>query len=516
VSPASADDSTEAGVSSGAHEQHLAVSTVAQQATQVVGVITMLLAVTVLARHLSLAEFGTYGLLLSLSAYVLYIQQSVEAAAVKTIAEAQDQSARDQAFSTALGIYVVAGLGAALLITAVGAAVVNLVDIPPRLHDQAQNSVLALAVMTGIGLPFRIFQDVLRGTQRFVASALAEMLAYLVVGTGLVVGGLIGAQLWILVLIGAALPFATGIFACAIAVTSGMSHHYRRSAIDIAGARQFLGLSTYLFLMGVADLLAYSLDRVILGAFRSAAAVGLYEGPIRAHNFIRQIHGTLAVPVLPAATRYLVEHDVQRTRDLLLRGTRYTLAAVIPFTIVLMVLARPILIEWLGPKFSVAATALTLLAAYWLFNANTGVAGTMLFAAGRVRPLTVYALAVAIVNVLLSLALTPSLGLNGVVLGTTISNIAAVPFLIAMTLRTFPVTLEELAREAWLPAYVTGALVAAALLVVRVSFPLDSLLQLAGLGLVAVLGYWAIYYAVWLRPNERLLMRNVAAALVRR
>jgi hypothetical protein len=102
------------------------------------------------------------------------------------------------------------------------------------------------------------------------------------------------------------------------------------------------------------------------------------------------------------------------------------------------------------------------------------------------------------------------------VLGTTISNIAAVPFLIAMTLRTFPVTLEELAREAWLPAYVTGALVAAALLVVRVSFPLDSLLQLAGLGLVAVLGYWAIYYAVWLRPNERLLMRNVAAALVRR
>src|SRR5262249_7070855 len=152
--------------------------------------------------------------------------------------------------------------------------------------------------------------------------------------------------------------------------------------------------------------------------------------------------------------------DAARTHDLLLRGTRYTLAAVVPFTIVLMVLAKPILEVWLGAKFAVAATAMTLLVAYWLINANTGVAGNMLLAAGRARRLSLYAGAVAAVNLALSLALTPSFGLNGVVLGTTLAYVLGFPFFLAMTLSTFDVSLTEFAREAWVPAYLTGAAVA--------------------------------------------------------
>ena len=518
MSPATADETPRIRASSGEQEKHLAISTLAQQGSQVVGVATMLVAVTVIARNLSLSEFGTYGLLLSLSAYVLFIQGSVEAAAIKTIAEAEatDQRARDRAFSTALTVYVVAALGAGVLITAIGTLVVGLVDIPLRLHHQAQISVLALAAMTCVGLPLRVFQDVLHGSQRFIASALAEAIAYLIVGVALIGAALAEAPLWILVLVGASIPFATGACAGAIVALGAMPYRYRRSGLDVTSTRRFLNLSTYLFLMGVSDLIAYSLDRTILGAFRSTAAVGLYEGPIRAHNLIRQLHGTLSVTVLPASSRYLAERDALRTRDLLLRGTRYTLAAVVPLTIVIMVLAKPILVEWIGPKFGVAATAMTLLAAYWLFNANTGVAGTMLVAAGRARPLTVYALAVALLNVALSLALTPSLGLNGVVLGTTISNIVGFPFFMAMTLSTFPVKLGEFAREAWLPAYVTGAVVGAGLLAVRASVHLDSLPVVAGAGLLAVLGYWAIFYFAWLRPNERALAKNVALAVLGR
>ena len=436
-------------ISSGEEERRLAISTLAQQASQLVGVVAMLLAVTVIARNLSLSEFGTYGLLLSLSAYVAFVQGSVEAAAVKTIAEASDQHARERAFSTALSVYAIAALGAALLIAAVGTLVIDLVDIPPRLNHQAQISVLALSAMTFVGMPFRVFQDVLRGSQRFVASALAEAIAYVIVGGGARGSGFSRSSALGIVLIGTSIPFATGACAGAIVALSAMPYRYRRTGLDLAATRRFLSLSTYLFLMGVSDLIAYSLDRTILGAFRSTAAVGLYEGPIRAHNLIRQLHGTLAVTVLPASSRYLAERDSLRTRDLLLRGTRYTLAAVVPLTVVVMVLAKPILVEWIGPKFGVAATAMTLLAAYWLFNANTGVAGTMLLAAGRIRRLTAYALAVALLNVALSLALTPSLGLNGVILGTTISNIAGFPFFMAMTLSTFPVKLSEFAREAW-------------------------------------------------------------------
>src|SRR5262249_24783890 len=160
------------------------------------------------------------------------------------------------------------------------------------------------------------------------------------------------------------------------------------------------------------------LDRAVLAAFRSTSVVGLYEGPVRAHGLVQGVHGTLASTVLPASARYIAEEDAVRTRELLVRGTRYVVAVVVPLAIVFMVLARPILVVWLGPKFGTAATAMTILVGYWLFNANTGVAGSMFVAAGRLRALAIYAVAVAALNLILSIALTASFGLNGVVLGT--------------------------------------------------------------------------------------------------
>jgi O-antigen/teichoic acid export membrane protein len=113
---------------------------------------------------------------------------------------------------------------------------------------------------------------------------------------------------------------------------------------------------------------------------------------------------------------------------------------VIPPTIVLMILAKSILKVWIGPKFGAATTAMVVLTAYWLLNGGIGVPGRMLVAAGRARTLALYAGGVALANLGLSLGLTPSLGLNGVVLGTTIAYALGFPFFIWLILSTFPVT----------------------------------------------------------------------------
>jgi len=501
---------------SGEHEHQLAVGTVVQQASQVVAVLAMLAVVTVLARRLTLTEFGTYALLVSLTAYVQFVQGSVETAAVKAIAEATDQDARDRAFSTAISMYVVAGVAVAVVIATLGTALLPIFGIPARLEHQAHLSVLALSMITLAGWPLKVFQDVLRGAQQFTSAAVAEIVAYSTVAVVLITLTFADAPLWLLVAIGASVPLAIGATSAGLVRARRLPYRFHRHSVGRESVRGFLHLTTYLFFIGVSDLVIYSLDRAILASFRSATTVGLYEGPIRAHNLVRQLHGTLAGVVVPASARYLAERDVMRTRDLLVRGTRYTVAAVVPLTIVLMVLARPILTTWLGPEFGVAATGLTVLVAYWLLNANTGVAGSMLVAAGRVRQLAVYAALVAVLNLALSLALTPSLGLNGVVLGTTLSYVVLFPFFLRLVLATFEVPLRELAREAWVPGYVTGAVLAVALLAIRATVPLDSFAVVAALSLGALLGYWGLYYLVWLRPAERTLVKNVARTLVGR
>src|SRR5204862_3171414 len=109
--------------------------------------------------------------------------------------------------------------------------------------------------------------------------------------------------------------------------------------------------------------------------------------------------------VLPAAVRYRVENDVVRLHDLFVRGTRYLLAIVVPVAIVPIVLARPLLVAWMGIEFAPAAPAMVILVGYWLVLANTSVGVNLLIAVGQIRTFALYVAAIAVANAALSLAL---------------------------------------------------------------------------------------------------------------
>ena len=496
-------------------ERHIAQSTLAQQGAQIVGVASMLVVITILGRTLTLSEFGVYGLLLSIVAYVLIIQLSVEGATVRALAAHTTTADRSRIFSTAIALYAVFGALSGLAIVGGGLGAVALLNVPATLYEEAQRAILALALVTALGWPFKAFQDALRGTQRFFSASAAEIAAhisYVAVTAALVIAD---APLWALITIGGSLPVLIGLGSAMVIAVQRLPFRFRRRDADRAIARDLLGFSAYLFATALADLVLYSLDRVILAAFRPATTVGLFEGAVRPHNLVRQLHGTLVLTVMPVASGYIGEDDQSRLRELLLRGTRYVLAAVVPVVVTLMVLSGPVLEVWLGSDFRPAGLAMAILLSYWLVGANTGVGGAMLVAAGRVRQLTIYAWAMAGLNLAISLALTPWLGLEGVALGTAIPYLVLLPVFLRLVVRTFPVSVAEMAREAWLPAYSLGILLAAGLVAVRLVTPLDSLGPLVLVAVGGLASYFAAYYAVWLRSPERALVRSLVRSLVR-
>ncbi|TMK39920.1 MAG: hypothetical protein E6G56_09775 [Actinobacteria bacterium] len=501
---------------SGEHERFLAAGAIAQQVSQVLGTLTMLAVVTVLGRTLSLPEFGTYGLLVSFTVYLLLVQGSVEGAAVRAIAMAGEQPERDRAFSSALVLYVGAGVLTGSVIAGGGWLVVGAIGLSHALQADAHRAVLVLGAVSLVGWPMKAFQDVLRGAHLFVEAAAAEVVGYLAFGAGTIVLVALDAPLWLLIGVGGTVPALIGLAAGAFVRLKRLPYGFRRRSVQASSLRELTGLSTYLFAGGASDLVIYALDRVILGALRSAASVGLYEGPVRAHNLIRQLQGTLVATVLPAASRYLAQGDARRFRDLLLRGTRYVLAATLPVSVILMVLAKPILKVWLGAKFGAAAVALTVLVGYWLVNVNMSVGSPMLIAAGHARWLARYAWLVAALNLALSLLLTWWLGLNGVVLGTTVAYLVLFPVYLAKLVSTLPASPRALARAAWIPTYSTAAALAAILVAVRLLVPLHTVAAVLAVGLGGLLVYWGSFYVVWLAPGERLLVRDTARAAARR
>ena len=142
----------------------------------------------------------------------------------------------------------------------------------------------------------------------------------------------------------------------------------------------------------------------------------------------------------------------------------------------------------------------------------------MLITAGRVRALTAFAIAVAAVNVSSSLALTPRLGLDGVVLGTTVSFVLGFPFFVlgaSCPRSTLPPRRAQLPQGVRLPRVpLTGVPVAIGLLAARLSLPLDTVVGVVSAALVALPGYWGIYYAVWLRTGERALVKAIALGIL--
>ncbi|MDQ4072606.1 MAG: oligosaccharide flippase family protein [Actinomycetota bacterium] len=492
----------------------IASGSLVQQLSQVTGLLAIFAIITVLARRLTLAELGVYGLLTSLAGYLLVIQNSSASAAVRNMAAAKDAAGRDRSFSTATLIYAAAGAVAGVLLAGVGLVLSAAVDLPGGLERQARLGSISLGLIAAVGWPITVYRDAMRASQLLVRVAVIEI-ASIAVYAGVVLGlAFAGADLAVLIAASGTLPLLAGLGAAIGARLTRLPYRFRRGAATREDARAFARLAGYVSASEAAGTVIYALDRVILGLFKGAATVGLYEGPVRAHNLVRALNAAVSVTVLPPAASYFSASDERRLGELLTRGVRYTLGLVVPLTVTGMVLAPPILEVWLGPEFRAAGPAMAILMSYWLVNGCTGVLQAIVIAGERARALARLAGAVALSNVAISLALTPWLGLEGVTIGTAVPYLVAFPFLMGVVLDLVPVAARALARESFLPAYSLGAALAVVLGLARLELPLDTAPAVLGIAAAGVLAYWAAFYLVWLRPEERRLVREVGAGLV--
>jgi O-antigen/teichoic acid export membrane protein len=138
-----AGDQTQGGLG-----RHVAMGTLVQQAGQAVGLVAMLVMATALGRTLTLSEFGVYGLVSTFSAYLFFALGSAETAAVRGIAEALDEPARDRAFTTALIVYLAFGALAGLLVAGGGNLLIPVFDLSSKLEHQARLGALAVGALT--------------------------------------------------------------------------------------------------------------------------------------------------------------------------------------------------------------------------------------------------------------------------------------------------------------------------------------------------------------------------------
>ena len=353
-----------------------------------------------------MAELGAYGLVASLAGYLLVLRNSVAASAVRAMAAATEPRERARVFSAAAALYAGVGLVTGLLVAGAAVAIAALI-LEGQLARDARIGGIGLGALTGVGIAVSVYLDALRAERLFVRAASNEIIAvlsYLALMLALILSG---ASLGAVIACSGALPLLSGLFSAVVVRRRALPYWLERGAVTRRRAMTIVPTAGYLLVIELSNLFMYGFQRVILGAFGSARTVGLYEGPVRAHNLIYSLGGALSVPVVPTASRYAATGDRERLRQLTLRGTRYTLALFVPLCVTLMALAEPILDVWLGDRYGGGATALTILVSYWLLYGGLVVTPGFLVGAGAARYAARIYILVAALNLVLALALTP-------------------------------------------------------------------------------------------------------------
>lgn len=489
--------------------RNMARGTAAQQGGTIAAIVVGLINTTALGRSLTLAEFGVYGFVVGLAAYLYFVAGTVETTAINEMSAATTREERDAAFTRSIIVYAGLGFVAALIIAVGGALLVSVLDVRPALIHQARLGAVAVGVLTMIGWVGKVFQDLLRATHRFTAAAVSDAIGAVLLCAAVLLTLLLNAPLWCTIAAGSAIPLYVGAVAIVVVVMSDVHWTFRRHDIHWGDLKRFLAFSSGLFGISAADVVISSLDRLIVGALRSASTLGLLEAASRMNLLIRGWTANFSVTLLPVLAALRAGNETAGQRDLLVLGTRYILPAVVGPTVTLMILSDRVLDVWLGPRYVAAAPAAAVFLSFWLIAPNLSVAQTMVLVERRLRQLAIYAWSVAAVNLTLSVLLTAWLGLIGVAIGTTVGYLAALPYFVSFAFRGRGVAVGDFARQVWLPAYGAGAVLAALLLVTRIALPLNHVWSVGLVCAASVLGYWLSIYAFVLTTEERVFFRGV-------
>jgi len=191
-----------------------------------------------------------------------------------------------------------------------------------------------------------------------------------------------------------------------------------------SGIRSMLWFGSTITLNSVIVYVAYNVDKVLLGRFWGAEALGVYGRAYQLVNLpTENLNSTVGLVAFPALSR--VQNDPVRLKNYFLKGYSLFLSLVMPITVGCLLFSEDIIRVFLGPKWHEAAAIFRLMAPTILVFALINPLAWLMLASGHAMRSLKIALMIAPV-VVLSYALGLKHGPHGVAAGFSIAMVALV------------------------------------------------------------------------------------------
>jgi O-antigen/teichoic acid export membrane protein len=374
-------------------------------------------------RHLGAEEYGLWMLAASVVAYFPILDLGYASAMDRFVAHyraLRNTRAINEIASTLFFVFAAIGVIAFVCVVLVAWNLGHLFNVSDTQARVGRTVLVLLGLQFMIGLSFSPFGAVVNGFQRTFLNALVGTTIGLAVAAVNVAVLLAGGGLVALV---AALTVTrmTGFIA------------YRRNAYRVfplllirptlfrlTRLREVTGFSVFMLVQNVANRLNYATDPMVIGVFMMTGPIAVWTVAQRLADMVLRLTNQLSDVLYPVVVDCDSAQRHDRLRDLLVQGTRFSLALSLPVAGALALLAEPLVLGWTGPRFAAAAVLVQLLALVVVARVGTATAGTVLRGAGGHRLLSLSNLAAAAVNLVLSIVLIRRYGLPGVAIATLI------------------------------------------------------------------------------------------------
>lgn len=282
-------------------------------------------------------------------------------------------------------------------------------------------------------------------------------------------------------------------------------------------SREIIGFGIRLQVVWAGDLVNQQTDKLIIALLVSPAAAGAYELANRVVLALRSL-GILTIGALiPTATAAIAREGNRVVRDFYRNYTGKSVAISLPIFGLGAVTAPYLLVAWLGQAPGDSPLVLVLLGVANAANLVTGVPMTLITSDGRPGVPAFATVVTAALNIVMTIALAPVLGLWGVLIGTVFALSAGAVLFLWQFHRAYGLPARDLGEALLPPLGLAVGLAApfAAWYLAAGSIPEErpaALLGLALTGGVYALAYWVLASRLRLLPERLSLPRLRAVA----
>lgn len=500
--------------------RQIAVNALSQWVLLAVGAALGILLVPFLIGKLGQEYFGLMTVILTIMATCLVAEVGISQSLSRHLAEclARDDVRGYSAYvTTAAGINLALGVVLAGVVLATAGPLADLFGIPDAMRAEAISIIGLLAVgYLPMALLSPIPRAVLASHGRFDIDAwLGGLRKIFQAGSLFLVLGALDMSLigWGLVSVLTEL-LTLGVLALAARKVHGRPM-LTMARLNGGALRELYSLGSQFLLLQISGELNITLNPVLLSAVLGPASVALYRPPGQILGLFAPIILTLGNQMCPFATKAHVAQSALETRQILIRGTKYTVLMGGVFCAMLVPMAYPICRVWLGkalgPDYIVSAHVMVLQGLTFLLMFAAGTQWAVLLGMKRTKFAAVSRLVLSIINFATAYAMLrfTSWGIIAVVIPGFILEALWRPVIARFVCRKTGIAWGEYLREAYLPALLASAPVAAVGLLAQHMLPLASIWQLlavtAGMGVLGAAMIWTVGF----NATDRASMLNV-------